>query len=66
SFADISNLKKDINPILKNKVEGNLRVDYPDVFTTYFRGIPRLYKMAIVVFQNYKDAEAALFQEDVG
>jgi hypothetical protein len=41
-----------VDPILKIEVEGNLRVDHPDVFTTFFGGIPQLQGMATAVFQN--------------
>ncbi|PVH90320.1 hypothetical protein DM02DRAFT_647610 [Periconia macrospinosa] len=66
SFADTSDLRKDVDPILKNEVEGNLKVDHPDVFTTFFGGIPQLHEMARAVFQNCKDTEAPLFQEGAG
>ncbi|KAF1996945.1 serine/threonine-protein kinase Sgk2 [Amniculicola lignicola CBS 123094] len=66
SFADTSDLRKDVDPILKNEVEGNLRVDHPDVFTTFFRRIPRLHEMTTAVFQSCKDAEPPLFQGGVG
>jgi len=33
SFADTSDLRKDVDPILKSEVEDNLRIDHPDVFT---------------------------------
>ncbi|KAH8723920.1 hypothetical protein GQ44DRAFT_709364 [Phaeosphaeriaceae sp. PMI808] len=66
SLADTSDLRKDVDPLLKKEVEGNLRVDHPEVFTTFFGGIPRLHEMATAVFRNCKDAEAALYQEDVG
>jgi hypothetical protein len=66
SFADTSDMRKDVDPILKNEVEGNLRVDHPDVFTTFFGEIPRLHEMTTAVLQSCKDAEPPLFQEGVG
>jgi hypothetical protein len=66
SFADTSDLRKNLDPLLKGEVEDNLRVDHPDVFNTYFGGIPGLLDIATAVFKNCKDAEPPLFQDDVG
>ncbi|OCK94649.1 uncharacterized protein K441DRAFT_559505, partial [Cenococcum geophilum 1.58] len=49
SFINISDLRRNVDPILKNEVEDNLIIDYPDVFNTFFRQIPRLYKMTTAV-----------------
>jgi len=41
SFADTSDLRKNVDPILKSEVEDNLIVDHPDFFDTFlgrFRG----------------------------
>ncbi|KAF2174644.1 hypothetical protein K469DRAFT_648111 [Zopfia rhizophila CBS 207.26] len=66
SFADTSDLRKDVDPILKSEVEDNLRIDHPNVFTTFFGQIPRLHDIATAVFQSCKDAEPPLYKEDVG
>ncbi|KAF2193607.1 hypothetical protein K469DRAFT_239099 [Zopfia rhizophila CBS 207.26] len=66
SFADTSDLRKDVDPILKGEVEDNLRIDHPDVFTAFFGQIPQLHDMATAVFQSCKDAKLPLFEEEVG
>jgi len=50
SFADISNLRKNIDLILKGKIENNLRIDHPNVFTMFFRQISQLYNIVIAIF----------------
>lgn len=40
SFTDTSELRKDVDPILKSEVEDNFKIDHPDVFTTFFGQIP--------------------------
>jgi hypothetical protein len=37
SFADTSDLRRNVDPILKGEVEDNLKIDHPDVFDTFFR-----------------------------
>ncbi|KAF2804372.1 serine/threonine-protein kinase Sgk2 [Mytilinidion resinicola] len=66
SFADTSDLRKNVDPILKSEVEDNLRIDHPDFFDTFFGQIPRLREMTTAVLRSCKDAEPPLFQEDVG
>ena len=46
----MSDLRKDVNPILKSEVEDNLRIDHLNVFTTFFRQISQLYNMVIAIF----------------
>lgn len=55
-----------MDPILKDEVEDNLKIDHPDVFDTFFGQIPRLHEMTSAVLQSCKEAEPPLFQEDVG
>ena len=55
-----------MDPILKNEVEGNLVIDHPDVFDTFFGQISGLREMTTAVLQSCKDAESPLFQEDTG
>ena len=50
SFADTSDLRKDVDPILKSEVEDNLKIDHPDVFTTFFGQISQLHDMSTAVF----------------
>ncbi|KAF2188774.1 hypothetical protein K469DRAFT_70746 [Zopfia rhizophila CBS 207.26] len=66
SFADTADLRKDVDPILKSEVEGDLIIDHPDVFTTFFRQVSQLRDMATAVFQSCKVVEPPLFEEDVG
>ena len=61
----MSDLQKDVDPILKSKVEDNLRIDHLDIFSMFFRQISQLYNIATAVFQSYKDTEPLLFKKDV-
>ena len=65
-FTDSSDLRRDVDPILKSEVEDNLRIDHPDVFTTFFGQISQLHDIATAVFQSCKDVEPPLFRDDVG
>ncbi|KAI9785550.1 MAG: hypothetical protein M1839_009291 [Geoglossum umbratile] len=66
SFADTSDLRRNVDPILKSEVEGNLMIDHPDVFKTFFGQIPQLHEMTTAVLQSCQDAEPSLFQKGVG
>ncbi|KAF2468324.1 uncharacterized protein BDR25DRAFT_335443 [Lindgomyces ingoldianus] len=66
SFADTSDLRRNVDPILKNEVEDNLKIDHPDDFDTFFGQIPKLREITTAVLQGCKGAELPLFQEDVG
>ncbi|KAF2839987.1 hypothetical protein M501DRAFT_1010229 [Patellaria atrata CBS 101060] len=66
SFADTSELRKNVDPILKSEVEDNLRIDHPGVFNTFFGQIPQLREITSAVLQSFKDAESPLFKEEVG
>jgi hypothetical protein len=66
SFADTSDLRRNVDPILKDEVEDNLKIDHPEVFDTFFGQIPRLHEMTSAVLQSCREAEPPLFQEDVG
>ena len=66
SFADTSDLRRDVDPILKDEVEDNLTIDYPDIFDTFFGQISQLREMAAAVLQSCEGGESPLFQEDVG
>lgn len=66
SFADTSDLRRNVDPILKDEVEDNLKIDHPSVFDTFFGQIPRLREMTSVVLQSCKEAEPPLFQEGAG
>jgi hypothetical protein len=50
-----------VDPILKDEVENNLKIDYPDVFDTFFGQIPRLRKMTLAILQSCEEAEPPLF-----
>ncbi|KAF2817567.1 uncharacterized protein BDZ99DRAFT_373500 [Mytilinidion resinicola] len=66
SFADTSDLRKDVDPILKGELEGNLIVDHPHFFDTFFGGVPQLSEMAAAVFERCKEAETPLHTDDTG
>jgi hypothetical protein len=53
-----------VDPILRDEVEDNLKIDHPNVFNTFFRRIPQLREMTAAVLQSRKEAEPPLFQED--
>ncbi|KAF7867284.1 hypothetical protein EAF04_005367 [Stromatinia cepivora] len=65
-LQDTSERRTDVDRVLQDELEGNLTLDHPDFFATFFGGIPGLQEMATVVFQDCKDAEEPLFQEGVG
>jgi hypothetical protein len=66
SFADTSDLRRHVDPILKAEVEDNLTIDHPEFFDTFFGYIPQLLKMTIAVFQMCKDSEPPLYKEGTG
>jgi hypothetical protein len=66
SFADTSDLRRDVDPILKGEVEDNLIIDHPGFFDTFFGQIPHLLEMAAAVFQMCKDGEAPLYRVSIG
>ncbi|PSN59265.1 hypothetical protein BS50DRAFT_580135 [Corynespora cassiicola Philippines] len=66
SFADTSDLRKNVDPILRSEVEDNLRIDHPDVFDTFFGRIQGLDEVIAAVLQSCKDSEYQLFQEGIG
>ncbi len=55
-----------MDPILKNEVEDNLRIDHPDLFDTFFGAISGLADITAAVWQSCKEAEPPLFKEGVG
>lgn len=66
SFVDTSDLRKDVDPILKGEVKDNLQLDHPDFFNTFFGQVSQLRDMATAVFQSCKDADSPLFTAGVG
>jgi hypothetical protein len=66
SFADTSDLRRDVDPILKGELEGNLIIDHPEFFITFFRGVPQLNEMAAAVFKMCKEAQPPLYREGIG
>ncbi|KAH8731711.1 hypothetical protein GQ44DRAFT_745770 [Phaeosphaeriaceae sp. PMI808] len=66
SFADTSDLRRNVDPILKAEVENNLKIDHPGVFATFFGKIPNLAEITTAVLQSCKEADPPLFQEGVG
>ncbi|KAH8727358.1 hypothetical protein GQ44DRAFT_738332 [Phaeosphaeriaceae sp. PMI808] len=66
SFADTSDLRKNVDPILKDEVEDNLTTDHQDAFDTFFGQITQLREMTAAVLQSCKEVEPPLFQENVG
>lgn len=65
SFADTSDLRRDVDPILKGEVEGNLIINHLEFFDIFFGQVPRL-GMAAAVFQMCKDTEPPLYKESIG
>ena len=66
SFADTSDLRRNVDPILKDEVENNLTIDHPDVFDTFFGQISQLRQMTAAVWQSCKEGELSLYKEDLG
>ncbi|KAF2452571.1 hypothetical protein BDY21DRAFT_382745 [Lineolata rhizophorae] len=66
SFAHTSDIRENIDPMLKDEVGDDLKVDHPDVFDAFFGQIPGLHEMTVAVLQSCIEAELPLFQEDVG
>ena len=66
SFADTFDLRRNVDPILKDEVEDNLTIDHPDIFDTFFGNISELRAMSALVLQSCKEQELPLFREHVG
>ena len=66
SFADTSDLRKNVDPILKLEVEDNLIIDHPQFFATFFGGFTQLPEIVTAVFELCKDAKPPLYTDNVG
>lgn len=66
SFADTSDLRRHVDPILKAEVQDNLIIDHPHFFDTFFGQVPQRLEMSTAVFQMCKDSEPSLYTEDAG
>jgi len=66
SFTDTSDLRKHVDPILKNELESNLIINHSELFDAFFGEIPRLSEMAAAVLERCKEAGTQLYKEDVG
>ncbi|KAF2824321.1 hypothetical protein CC86DRAFT_447202 [Ophiobolus disseminans] len=66
SFADTSDLRRNVDPLLRTEVEDDLRIDHPGVFATFFGKIQKLGEITLAVLESCKEADPPLFQEDVG
>jgi hypothetical protein len=66
NLADTSDLRRNVDPVLRTEVEDNLNIDHPDVFVKFFGRIPKLAEMTTAVLQGCIEAETSLFQKDVG
>jgi len=66
SFADTSDLRRNVDPILKDEVEDHLTIDHPDIFDAFFGRISQLREMTAAVLQSCKQGESPLYREDVG
>ncbi|TLD36617.1 serine threonine- kinase Sgk2 [Venturia nashicola] len=66
SFADTSDLRRHVDPILKAEVEDNLIIDHLQFFETFFIQIPQLLEIATAVFKTYKDSEPPLYKDGAG
>lgn len=54
-FVNTSELKKDVDPILKAESSGNLMTGHPEFFDTFFGQVPQLSEMAPAVFRLCQD-----------
>jgi hypothetical protein len=66
SFADTSDLRRNVDPILRSEVEDNLTVDHPDVLSTFFGQIAQVREVTAIVLESCKNAELPLFHDGVG
>ncbi|KAG9236004.1 hypothetical protein BJ875DRAFT_494545 [Amylocarpus encephaloides] len=66
SLVDTSDLRRDLDPILKDELESNLIIDHPEFFNKFFDGVPRQGEIAAAVFEICKEAEAPLYKEGTG
>ncbi|KAF8847973.1 hypothetical protein BDZ45DRAFT_636317 [Acephala macrosclerotiorum] len=66
SFANTSDLRRDVDPILKDELEGNLIIDHADFFNKFFDGVSQLGEVAATVFERCKKAETPLYSEGIG
>jgi Fungal protein kinase len=65
-FEDTSDLRRHVDPILKAEVDGNLIIDHPQFFDTFFGQAPQRLEISIAVFQMCKDSEPSLYTEGAG
>lgn len=62
SLADTSDLRRNVDPILRSEVEDNLRIDHPDVFDVFFGQIQGLDIITTVVLSSCKSVEPHCFR----
>ncbi|KAI9725603.1 MAG: hypothetical protein M1834_000788, partial [Cirrosporium novae-zelandiae] len=65
-FANTSEFREHIDPILKSEMEGNLIIDHPHFFDVYFGGVTQLKEISQMVFEICKNIEPPLYTEDTG
>jgi hypothetical protein len=66
SFVDTSDLRRHVDPILKDELEGNLIIDHPGFFSKFFDGVSQLGEVAAIVFERCKRVDAPLYSADTG
>ncbi|KAI9727184.1 MAG: hypothetical protein M1834_008492 [Cirrosporium novae-zelandiae] len=65
-FANTSEFREHVDPILKSEIEGNLIIDHPHFFDAYFGSVTQLKEISQVVFETCKNMEPPLYTESTG
>ena len=66
TLEDSSELRSDMDRILKAELLPSLRLDVPDIYETLFGRIPDLDNLADVVFNRCQEGETPLYKDGVG
>ncbi|KAI9777233.1 MAG: hypothetical protein M1816_004820 [Peltula sp. TS41687] len=57
---------RDVDSMLKAKMEDNLIIDHPEFFDTFSGGVAQLPEIATAIFEMCKDAEPPPYTENIG
>ncbi|EFW13307.1 conserved hypothetical protein [Coccidioides posadasii str. Silveira] len=64
SLANSSELRRDIDPVLREELLEDLHADVPDFYAAYFDDIEGLVSTAQAVFENCKTGDSPLYREN--
>ncbi|EEH07624.1 conserved hypothetical protein [Histoplasma capsulatum G186AR] len=66
SLANSSELRRDIDPVLRDELLGELHVNIPGFFAAYFDGIEGLSRTAQAVYQKCNTGDSPLYNDKSG